>query len=218
MQTSTTASLILKPRKEAAMKSIVIDREYGSGGREVAKILAQKLGIQFYDGNLLQLAGEYYGVDMGAMRDFDEKGTGSFLHDIALASGILAGDNSYNKPYQVYDALSRVIKNLAMEQPGIFLGRCADQVLKGTVPVLHVYIYASDMQDKITRAKEVDGIPEQQVGMYIKRKDAQRKNYRRFFGTKDANAMPTYDLCLNTSTLGYEKAAEAIMAVLQENK
>ena len=137
---------------------------------------------------------------------------------MTLAAGILSGDDSYNKPYQVYDALSRVIKNLAMQQPSIFLGRYADQVLKGTVPVLHVYIYASDMQDKITRAKEVDGIPEQQVGMYIKRKDIQRKNYRKFFGTKDANAMPTYDLCLNTSTLGYEKAAEAIMAVLQENK
>lgn len=214
MQTSTTVSSIPKQHKEEAMKSIVIDREYGSGGREVAKILSEKLGIQFYDGNLLQLAGEYYGVDMGAMRDFDEKGTGSFLHDMTLAAGILSGDNSYNKPYQVYDALSRVIKNLAMQQPSIFLGRCADQVLKGTVPVLHVYIYASDMQDKITRAKEVDGIPEQQVGMYIKRKDIQRKNYRKFFGTKDANAMPTYDLCLNTSTLGYEKAAEAIFAAL----
>ena len=55
-------------------KSIVIDREYGSGGREVARILSEKLGMEFYDGNLLVLAGKEYGIDLGTLQTYDEKG------------------------------------------------------------------------------------------------------------------------------------------------
>lgn len=61
-------------------QTVVIDREYGSGGREVAWILSEKLGIRFYDGELLSLASEKYGIDLGAMKDFDEKRVGSLLY------------------------------------------------------------------------------------------------------------------------------------------
>ena len=61
-------------------KTIVIDREYGSGGREVAKLLSEKLGIPFYDGELLVLASEKYNIDLGMMKDYDEKRMGSILY------------------------------------------------------------------------------------------------------------------------------------------
>ena len=67
-------------------KTIVIDREYGSGGREVAKLLSEKLGIPFYDGELLVLASEKYGIDLGMMKDYDEKRMGSILYSIAMAT------------------------------------------------------------------------------------------------------------------------------------
>ena len=65
-------------------KSIVIDREYGSGGREVARILSEKLGIEFYDGNLLVMAGQEYGIDLSTLQTYDEKGVGGVLHDLSL--------------------------------------------------------------------------------------------------------------------------------------
>ncbi len=67
-------------------QSIVIEREYGSGGREVARIISEKLGIEFYDGNLLVMASEKYGINLGVMRDYDEKGVGSLLYNIAMAA------------------------------------------------------------------------------------------------------------------------------------
>lgn len=78
------------------MMSIVIDREYGSGGREVARHLAGKLGIAFYDGDMLEMAGEQYGIDLSTMRDYDEKGTGSFLHDLAMFSDAFSARDTYN--------------------------------------------------------------------------------------------------------------------------
>lgn len=197
-------------------KSIVIDREYGSGGREVARILSEKLGIQFYDGNMLEMAGEQCGIDLGTMKNFDEKGTGSFLHDLSLFSSALSGGMENNAPFRVHEALSRLIRGLATEQPCIFLGRCADEILKDKVPYLHVFIYATDMQDKTNRVINVDKIEKSKVASQIKRKDLQRKNYRKFFSKKSWDSMKSYDICIDTSAIGYEQAAEAIIAVLNK--
>lgn len=196
------------------MKNIVIDREYGSGGREIAKILSEKLGMEFYDGNLLEMAGERYGINLGMMKDFDEKGSGSFLYDITLFSNVLNGADAHNKPFQVFEAQSRLVKQLVREKSCIFLGRCADEILKDTAPFVHVFIYASNMQDKVDRVIKVDGIAPEKAASFIRKKDLQRKNHRKFFCNKEWEVMKNYDLCLNTSALGYEKAAEAIVAIL----
>ena len=202
--------------------SIVIDREYGSGGREVARILSKKLGMEFYDGNLLVLAGKEYGIDLGTLQTYDEKGVGSILHDLALVRGAAYGGTPYGTtvneaPFQVYSAQSRLIQQLVAKGPAIFLGRCAGQILKteARVPYVHACVYASDMQDRIERARTVDGVENSRIEAYIKRRDNQRKNYNKFFTDKVWGAPENYDLMLNTSTLGYEGAAAAILAVVE---
>ncbi|MCD7871776.1 MAG: cytidylate kinase-like family protein [Clostridiales bacterium] len=197
-------------------KSIVIDREYGSGGREIAKILSEKLKTEFYDGNLLELAGERFGIDLGTMKDYDEKGTGSFLHDIALLTDSFTGGNNHTVPFKVHDALSRIIKPLAKNKPCIFLGRGADEILENEVPFIHVFIYASNTQDKIDRSVKVDGISPDKAAAYIRRKDLQRKNYRKIFSKGNWDSMQSYDLCIDTSAVGYENAANAIVAAMGE--
>lgn len=197
------------------MQSIVIDREYGSGGREVAKILADILGIKYYDGNLLEIAGERLGVDLGMMKDFDEKGTGSILHDLSLFSNMLSGSDVHTKRFEVYEATANVIRQLAKEKSCIFLGRCADEILNDHVPFLHVFVYADNLKDRIQRALDIDNIPPEKAAAYVRKKDLQRKNYRKFFCNKDWAVMSDYDMCLNTSALGYEKAAKAIAAVIK---
>ena len=204
-------------------KSIVIDREYGSGGREVARILSEKLGMEFYDGNLLVLAGKEYGIDLGTLQTYDEKGVGSLLHDLSLVRTSAYGSTVYGSavneaPFQVYSAQSRLVQQLVAKGPAIFLGRCAGQILKteARVPFIHAFVYASNMQDRIDRARKVDGVDASRIEAYIKRRDNQRKNYNKFFTDKTWGDRENYDLMLNTSTLGYEGAANAIIAVMGE--
>ena len=204
-------------------KSIVIDREYGSGGREVARILSEKLGMEFYDGNLLVLAGKEYGIDLGTLQTYDEKGVGSLLHDLSLVRNSGFGSTVYGStvneaPFQVYSAQSRLVQQLVAKGPAIFLGRCTGQILKteARVPFVHAFIYASNMQDRIDRARNVDGVEASRIEAYIKRRDNQRKNYNKFFTDKTWGDRENYDLMLNTSTLGYEGAAAAIIAAMGE--
>ena len=200
------------------MKSIVIDREYGSGGREVARILSEKLGMEFYDGNLLVLAGQEYGINLGTLQQYDEKGVGSVLHDFAMLSGPAYGGVINEAPFEVFSAQSRLVQQLVAKKPCIFLGRCTAHILKteAHVPFIHVFIYASNMEDRIERARTVDGVDEKHIEAYIKRKDNQRKNYNKFFTDKAWDDPSNYDMMLNTSTLGYRGAAEAIMAAMIE--
>ena len=205
--------------------SIVIDREYGSGGREVARILSEKLDMEFYDGNLLVLAGKEYGIDLGTLQTYDEKGVGSLLHDISLVRTSAYGSTVYGSaineaPFQVYSAQSRLVQQLVAKGPAIFLGRCAGQILKNEarVPCVHAFIYASNMQDRVERARTVDGVESGRIEAYIKRRDNQRKNYNKFFTDTQWGEPKNYDLMLNTSTLGYEGAAAAIIAAMEGKK
>ena len=197
-------------------KSIVIDREYGSGGREVARILSEKLGMEFYDGNLLVLTGKEYGIDLGTMQDYDEKGVGGFFHDLGMFRSTDYGGGVNEAPFQVYSALSRLVQQLVAKGPCIFLGRCTAQILssEARVPFVHAFVYAGNIEDRIRRAREVDGVESSRIEAYIRRRDAQRKNYNRFFTDKDWGDPQNYDLMLNTSALGYEGAANAIIGVM----
>ncbi|MBQ9748201.1 MAG: cytidylate kinase-like family protein [Clostridia bacterium] len=194
-------------------KSILIDREYASGGREVARILSEKTGMDFYDGNLLYFAGERYGIDLGQMRRYDEQGVGSILHDFAMAVETLGGADR-EAPFRSYEAMGRLMKLLVREKPCIILGRCAAELLQGETPFAHVFIYAGNMDDRIRRVQSLGECEGGNVEAYIRRKDQQRRNYHRFFTEKKWGEPQNYDLLLNTSALGYEKAADAILAIL----
>ncbi len=198
-------------------QSIVIDREYGSGGREVARILSERLGMEFYDGNLLALAGKEYGIELGVIQEYDEKGVGGILSDIAMISNSTSGGYKMEEAYAVFSALSRLVQQLVAKSPCIFLGRCTARILKAEahVPFVNAFIYASNMEDRIERARTVDGVDAGRIEAYIRRRDSQRRNYNRFFTDKAWGDPKSYDLMLNTSALGYEGAAEAIIGALR---
>ena len=197
--------------------SIVIDREYGSGGREVARILSEKLGMEFYDGNLLALAGKEYGIELGVIQEYDEKGVGGILSDIAMMTNNASPGYKMEEAYSVFSAQSRLVQQLVAIAPCIVLGRGTSRILKteAHVPFVNAFIYASNMQDRIDRARKVDGVEASRIEAYIKRRDAQRRNYNKFFADKAWGDPKNYDLMLNTSQLGYEAAADAIIAVMK---
>ena len=183
---------------------ITIERQYGSGGREVGRILSHKLGIPFYDGELLLLAAERFGLNPGVLKEKDEKRSRSLLHDIAVFAGSIQDYRQMFEPYQQFEAVSGTIRRLAMEGPAIFIGRCADTVLKDV---------CASMEERIQRIHHTDHVPLKNIEAHIRRKDQQRKEYYKMFAEKEWGRMENHDICLNTSSFGYEGCADIIAAM-----
>lgn len=186
------------------MKTITISRQYGSGGRHIAALLSEKLGITFYDSNLLLIAGERYGISPGLLNEFDEKKNSSFLYGLGMLADGYTNEDRVMLPYKLFQAQKDAILRLVKEGPCIFVGRCADQILRDDKNVLRVFIYASEMEDRVNRVKGLDNISQKQALDRIAAKDRQRKDYYYFHTGREWGKKENYDLCLNTSTMGYE--------------
>ena len=109
------------------MKTITIERQYGSGGREVGTLLANSLNIPFYDSNLLLVAAEKYGINPGVMAEHDEKRQSNFLFGLSMVTDGYLNQEKIMLPYKLYQAQSDTIVRLAEEGPCVFVGRCAEQ-------------------------------------------------------------------------------------------
>ena len=189
---------------------ILIDRQSGSGGREVGKMLADKLGIPFYDGQMLLMAADKYGLNPGVMKEYDEKNVKSMIYMIAMYSDYGMEDTNKLLPQKIYNAMSQTIMKLANEGPCVIMGRCADYILSDRKDCLSIFIYASDMSFRIQRAVSVDNVPEKEAAGYIKKRDKQRREYYNFHTDGRWGETTNYDLCLNTSSLGYDTCVSLI--------
>lgn len=198
------------------MKTITISRQYGSGGREVAAMLSKELGIPFYDSNLLLIAGERYGISPGLLKEYDEKKNSSFLYGIAMLADGYTNQDRIMLPYKLYQAQSDTMKRLVQEGPCIFVGRCADQILREESRLLRVFLYASSMEQRFQRIMAVDQVPQREVGSRIAQKDRERRDYYYFHTGQEWGKKENYDLCLNTTTLGYEGCVKIIKELAEE--
>ncbi len=193
-------------------RNVVINREYGSGGRSIGKLVANQLHMPFYDSKILEASIGKNGMTGSFLETFDEKVIGSFLYTLSIAT---SGDRrAMEKPYQMYAAIADTVKAAAMTEPCVFIGRCADQILKDAhIPFLNVFIYATDKEEKIRRAVE-EGIPGEKAESYIHKKDKARKAYQDFFTHTKFGVYTNYDVCLNSSRFGYEKCAKMIIEAM----
>lgn len=197
------------------MKTITISRQYGSGGRQVAKLLSEKLGIPYYDSNLLLMAGEKYGINPDLLKEFDERKNSSFLFGIAMLAEGYTNEDRVMLPYRLYQAQMSTMKRLVQEGPCIIVGRCADRILKDQKDLLRVFIYASDMEQRINRIMAVDGVSQKEAPSRIAQKDKARRDYYYFHTGQEWGKKENYDICLNTSSFGYEGCADIIAALAQ---
>lgn len=121
---------------------ITIERQYGSGGREVARILSERLGIPCYGRELLAVTAADNGISIEELKKLDEKRTGSLLHDLVLYAFRFQNYNKMQEPFDINKEVSDTIRRLARKGPCIFIGRCADFALDGECDVLKLFIYA----------------------------------------------------------------------------
>ena len=195
-------------------RSIVINREFGSGGREIGRLISERTGLGFYDTAVLQEAAAKRGVPANQLDAFDERlAAGQYLN---LSFPGFSDPEFAAMPYRVFSAIAEAITEAARVAPGVVIGRCADSVLReAKLPLLSVFVYSTDVQAKIARAVEVDGVPPKDAEKYIARMDKTRSRYQQFFTGTRFGDYREYDLCLNSGHLGIDTCADVILTALK---
>lgn len=194
---------------------ITIARQYGSGGRTVGEMLANDLGIHYYDKELIKLASEDSGINEGLFLDSDERlrNNGFFRTPVNVYTGELIGPESrdFTSPDNLFNYQAKAIKELAKTTSCVIIGRAANFVLKDYDNVLSVFVHAPHdflMQE----AGKVQPLKGKELEKFCQREDKYRAEYyKHHTGCMWTDAM-NYDLCLDSSKLGFEKCVEAIKA------
>jgi cytidylate kinase len=193
------------------LRSIVINREYGSGGREIGRRIAERAGMEFYDTRILAEAAAARGLPSDLLATFDERVVAGQLFDLSIITG--ADSGTFSLPFRMYGAIAEVISGAAGRAPAVFIGRCADRILReARIRLRSVFIYSTDTEGKIARAVDVDGIDRRHAESHIAKMDKARARYQQFFTQTTFGDPREYDLCLNSAQLGYEGCVATIMA------
>lgn len=185
---------------------ITISREYGSGGRYIGRLVADKLGIKFYDKDFV--------IELSKQTGLSEK----FIENNEQKRNALdALNNGYYFSLSNSDELfvkeSELIKEIAQKESCVIIGRCSDYILKDFDNVVNIFIY-SDMNSKVKRAVEQYGINLKDAEKEIKNIDKQRSNHYKHYTGQKWGETTNYDLCLNSDALGVENAAEIICNIV----
>lgn len=181
---------------------ITISREYGSGGRYVGKLLAEKLGIPCYDKEIIVDTARESGLDIEYIKENEQ-----IKNDFNIY---------YNNDDNIYLCESKVIKNLAMK-PCIIIGRCADYILKDRNDVYNVFLYSS-MDKKIDRVTKYYGIDAEKAKNEINRVNKRRAKHYEYYTNQKWNDVGNYDLAVNVDTLGVENTALMIKNIIENGK
>ncbi len=192
---------------------ICVGRQMGSGGKEVAERLGRELGITVYDRELLAEAAKESGLSSELFEQADEKAKrksgylGGNIFSSGAHSGILNNDT-------LFKIQSDTIRMLAERGSAIFVGRCADYVLREMEECRSLFITA-DRCDRIARIAERRAISPREAEAYIDQVDRKRASYYGYYTFKDWGVAESYDLCINSSRLGIEGTVEAIINYLK---
>lgn len=192
------------------MKHIVITigREYGSGGRLIAKKLSDELGITFYDKQLISDVAKKTGFSEHFIRNAEhQRPTNSFLYDLYTSV------QTPSVPDQVFIAQAKIIKEAADRESCVIVGRCADYILRDHPNCLKVFVNAP-LDQRIRRAREEYGVQEANLESFVIRQDKARASYYNYFATGRWGQSREYDLCVN-SRIGIDACVAVIRAAAQ---
>ena len=196
---------------------ITIGRQYGSGGAEIGKQLAEKLGISFYDKNILRINADESGIKESYFHLADEKAGSRLLYRIVQGLRPEKASPSFGSDLTSADNLfrfqSEVIKKLAEAESCVIIGRCADYILEGTDDLVRIHLNA-DLESRKERIKERN--PEEtDVLRAIRKVDRERNDYYRYYTGRDWANSENYDLVINTTKPGISGTVSIILAYLR---
>ena len=190
-----------------AKRIITISREFGSGGRFIGEEVARKLGIAYYDKNIISQIAEKSGLSPEYIQENAELSPKKGLFAYALAGRDITGKSVED---MVYEAQRKVILDLAKKEPCVIIGRNADYILKDRDDVLNVFIHGN-MPEKIQRITDLYNVEKQKAVKMMEDTDKRRKTNYNFYTDQNWGKASNYTLCLNSSQLGYDRCEKIIM-------
>lgn len=199
--------LCVKEDSEMVKRIITISREFGSGGRFIGEEVAKKLGIAYYDKNIINEIAEKSGLSPEYIQENAELSPKRGLFAYAFAGRDITGKSVED---MVYEAQRKVILDLAEKEPCVIIGRNADYILKDRDDVLNVYIHG-DVPEKIQRICKLHDTSEADAVKMINDIDKRRMTNYNFYTDQKWGKAANYTLCLNSSKLGYDKCESIII-------
>ena len=193
---------------------INIGRQLGSGGKQIAEQLARELGINCYDKRLLDMAAEESGFSKDLFEHNDEnKGLLDSIMHMRFAFGTNAGQAGYDNVLSeesLFQFQSDAIYKCAEKESCIFVGRCADYILRDHPKHVNIFI-AADEEERIQHVAERKGLDYEAAKKHLKKAENRRSSYYNFYTNKKWGDAASYDLCVNISKLGYDKSFQLIL-------
>ncbi|MBO7662637.1 MAG: cytidylate kinase-like family protein [Clostridia bacterium] len=194
---------------------VTIGRQYGSGGRYIASMLAERMEIPYYDKELLAEASKDSGISQQVLENYDEKYNKGLLFSLMSARGD-SGSMYLDMPlnHRIFLAQFDTIRRIAGEGPCILVGRCADYVLRDHDNVLNVFIRAPE-EDRMERIIEYNHVDPMKAEEILKKTDRQRASYYNYYATGSWGDVNNYHLCLDSGVLGYNGCVEVILRAIE---
>lgn len=190
-----------------AKRIITISREFGSGGRFIGEEVAKKLGIAYYDKNIIGQIAEKSGLSPEYIQENAELSPKKGLFAYAFSGRDITGKSVED---MVYEAQRNIILELAEKEPCVIIGRNADYILKDRNDVLNVFIHG-DMPEKIKRITGLYNVKEKEAVKMMADTDKRRRTNYNFYTDQNWGKASNYTLCLNSSQLGYDRCEMIIM-------
>ena len=185
---------------------ITITREFGSLGRPIAHALSQKLGIKYYDRDIVDEVAKQLNLPVSQISDAEESSHNHFFaHMFPLGT-----DKQYIQD-MIFDVQKDIILDLARKSSCIIVGRCADYVLRDRKDCVNVFIH-SDLARRIKRATEQYGLSPVKAGDEINKIDKQRATYYRYYSEKKWGRAENYDLSVYSDSIGLEACTDLILS------
>ncbi len=196
---------------------ITISREYGAGGLPVGRMIAEKLGIPFYDKKLVEHVAEESGFAPKFIEEHGEHSPSGSVFSYAFApQGVPGVMNGLSTSDYLWNVQCNVILQLAEKGPCVIVGRNADYILKDRKDVLNVFLHA-DIPSRVARVLEANPDEKNPEGRIAARDKRRRLNYQHYTG-RTRGMSQNYHICLDTTTLGYEQCAEIILNAVKNSK
>jgi len=196
---------------------ISISRQFGSGGREIGRLLADACEVPFYDSQLISMAAEKSGMSKQVLENLDEKAASRFLYTIPSSIPTLghASTAVYNMPLSdtLFLTQYEIIRQLADEGPCVIVGRCSDYILKEHPHHLSVFIHAPE-EARAKRIARYEEIEVKEALSHISKYDKERKKYHDYYAAGTWGNAMFYDITINSTLLGIQGTAEILKEVV----
>ncbi len=198
---------------------INLGRELGSGGSVIGKAVAQRLGVEFYDKSLIKLAAKESGISADIFEEADEHSRKSWMTTLVgyLKNPFSGGElpsSSVLSGEALFKIQSDVIRDIASRDSALFVGRCADYILRDYPLSINIFISA-DMCDRVERLMQLHSLTKIEAEQMISTCDESRAAYYSYYGNGRWGHSSSYDLCINSSCLGLEKSVDYIIEFIK---